>query len=125
MKQILSASKGRRLAEHRRLLNFLVTFTVVGAVAVGTVVAASAKSGGSEGRHVIPMQSTLVSVTTNSAGSGGPGDVVANLWSFTTSTGVAGHADISCQVFPNSESLCHAAFVFPNGQIEAMAAIPM
>jgi hypothetical protein len=121
----IRTGKGRRLLERRQLLILLLTFSVVGAVAAGTVAAASAKSGRSESRHAIHMQSTLVSVTTNSAGNGGPGDVMANLWSFTTSTGVAGHADISCQAFPNSESLCHASFVFPDGQIEAMAAIPM
>ena len=123
--QTIRPGTGRRLAEHRRLISLLATFALVGAVAAGTAVAASANSGGSESHHAIHMQSTVVSVTTNSAGNGGPGDVTANLWSFTTSTGVTGHADISCQVFPNSESLCHASFVFTNGQIEAMAAIPM
>jgi len=127
MMRITPPRQARGLAGHRRLVRLLVAIAaVIGAIVAGTTVAASANSGGSEGRHVIHMQTTLVSVTTNSAGNGGPGDVNANLWSFTTSSGVTGHADISCQVFPGSEQLCHASFVFPDGQIYAMtAATPM
>jgi hypothetical protein len=69
------------------------------------------------------LQTKLVSATTNAAGHGGAGDVVANLNSFKTSSGTTGHADITCRIFPNSEQECLASFVFPNGQIDASAAI--
>lgn len=91
----------------------------------GLAAGASASSGTESVGHTIHLRTTLVSATTNAAGLGGPGDVVANLNSFTTSTGVTGHADITCQIFPNSEQECMASFVFPDGQIDTQAAITL
>jgi hypothetical protein len=100
-----------------------VVFAMAGLAIGGIGAAASASTGNDHEVATITMQSRLVSSTTNSAGLGGPGDVLANLNVFTTSTGASGHADITCQIFPNSEQECVGSFVFPNGSIDASAAI--
>jgi hypothetical protein len=46
----------------------------------------------------------LVSATVNSAGNGGVGDVIANLFSVTTAYGQSGHADITCMNSPAPNS---------------------
>lgn len=97
---------------------------VLAAVSLIFAASAPANSSGRDNARTIHLHTVLVSSTVNSAGNGGPGDVVANLFSVTTSSGLTGHADISCTNFPNGEQLCHAAFVLPNGQIDAQAAIP-
>jgi hypothetical protein len=71
------------------------------------------------------MHTIIVSRAVNWGGDGGPGDVVASVFSVSTSSGQSGHADISCLIFSNEEQLCHAAFVLPDGQIDAQAAIPL
>jgi hypothetical protein len=94
-------------------------------VAGGIAIASASSSDGENGGHVITLRTTLVSATNNSAGLGGAGDVIANLNSFVTSKNVTGHADITCQIFPNSEQECTASFVFPEGMIDASAAITL
>ena len=103
----------------------LAATALVATIVTGTIAVASASTRNHDDGQTIRLRSTLVSATTNSAGQNGPGDVVALVFSFTTSRGTTGHADISCMIFPNDEQLCHAAFVFPNGQIDAQAAIPL
>src|SRR5438874_2013204 len=85
--------------------------------------ASSANAGGSGKVHRIHIVTTLTSAVTNSAGLGGPGDVVAQVFSFEVTPGVAGHIDASVQFVSSSEVLSHVAFVFPQGQIDAQAAI--
>jgi hypothetical protein len=84
---------------------------------------ASAKVHKNHKVHKIHIVTTLTSAATNSAGLGGPGDVVAQVFSFEVSPGVSGHLDASVQFVSSSEVLSHAAFVFPQGQIQAQAAI--
>jgi hypothetical protein len=97
-----------------------------GVAAIGLTIAASASaSTGQNPARVIHLHTVLVSATVNSAGNGGVGDVIANLFSVTTAYGQSGHADITCMNFPGAEQLCHAAFVLPDGQLDAQAAIPM
>jgi hypothetical protein len=93
------------------------------AIILAVAASASAKPGAGNGVRTIRLHTVVISATVNSAGNGGPGDVVAILFSVSTSTGESGHADISCTNFPNGEQLCHAAFVLPDGQIDAQAAI--
>jgi hypothetical protein len=112
-------------ASPRAAGKLLTAAAVVAAITVVTVAVASANTGDHENGRVIHLRSTLVSATVNSADQNGPGNVVANLFSFTTSTGTTGHADISCTLFPNAEQLCYASFVFPDGQIDAEAAISL
>jgi hypothetical protein len=95
------------------------------AAALGLAIAANASAGtGDDGPRVIHLHTVLVSSTVNPAGNGGVADVVAALFSVTTPSGQTGHADISCTNFPGGEQLCHAAFVLPDGQLDAQAAIP-
>lgn len=75
--------------------------------------------------NTIPIVTTLASTVTNSAGLGGPGDVVAQVFTFELSPGVTGHIDASVQLVSSAEQLSHVAFVFPHGQIEAQAAITL
>ena len=110
-------------AQHGRVSASSVAAVIALALVIATSGIAVTASAASHvrGHHVgrtIYLHSTFVSATVNSAGNGGAGDVVANLWDFTTRDGQTGHADISCTSFPNGETLCHAAFVFPKGQIE-------
>jgi hypothetical protein len=102
------------------LMTGAATVTIAGMISV-----ASATSVGHHDGRIIHLRTTVTSAPVNSAGNGGPGDVIARLFSFETSTGTVGHADISCTIFTNAEQLCHAAFVFPDGQIDAQAAIPL
>ncbi len=104
-----------------------VAAALAGAAALGLwgANAAASASGNGQGGQTILLRTTLVSATNNSAGLGGAGDVIANVNTFVTSTGVTGHADITCQTFPNSEQECVASFVFPNGMIDASAAIKL
>jgi hypothetical protein len=95
------------------------------AAALGQAIAANASAAtGDDGPKVIQLHTVLVSSTVNPAGNGGFADVVAALFSVTTPSGQTGHADISCTNFSGGEQLCHAAFVLPDGQLDAQAAIP-
>lgn len=120
----ICAGVGRVISQHS--VRWLSAVAVVIVTLVAVVFATSAASAGTPDRgRIIHLQTKLVSATTNPAGLGGPGDVIANLNAFTTSSGVVGHADITCQIFPNSEQECVASFVFPNGQIDTNAAITL
>jgi hypothetical protein len=114
-----------RPAKWRHTAARLVALATLLAVIVGPVMGASASSDHGHKGRTIHLHSTQVSSTVNSAGHGGPADVLANLFSFTTSEGVTGHAVISCTLFSAVEELCHATFVFPNGQIDAQAAVAL
>jgi hypothetical protein len=113
------------LLTRHRPWRIVAVVAVAASLLIGGITAASANSGNNGDVRTITLQTRLVSATNNSAGLGGPGDVIANLNSFITSTGVTGHADITCQIFPNSEQECVASFVFPNGMIDASAAITL
>jgi hypothetical protein len=84
----------------RRAVAIAATTAALG-VTLGIAATASANNGSDQ--RTIRMHTVLVSSTINSAGNGGPGDVVANLFSVTTSTEETGHVDISCTNLPNSE----------------------
>jgi hypothetical protein len=115
------ASTAKRVAIRRRMP---ILAGLAGAACLAfTATAASASADHAKRVQVIHVDSTLTSATLNSAGLGGPGDVAANLNVFSTSNGVTGHADITCQFFPNNERECTASFVFPDGQIDASAAL--
>jgi hypothetical protein len=128
MATIIPQQKRRNGAKSRRwpLRAIGVLAVVVGLAGAGVAVASASSTDGRDGGgRVITLRTTAVSATTNSAGLGGAGDVIANLNSFVTSRGVPGHADITCQIFPNSEQECTASFVFPDGMIDASAAITL
>lgn len=122
--QLTAPPTRRRVAIRVAASATLVAMLIAATVAVAAASTGAGSATRNKGR-TIHLRSVLVSATVNSAGQGGAGDVVANLFSFTTSTGVTGHADISCTIFPNAQELCHASFVFPTGQIDAQAAITL
>ena len=118
----------RIIEESRRRKRPRVLGILAGALALmagGVAITSASSSDGREGDQVITLRTTLVSATNNSVGLGGAGDVIANLNSFVTSRGMTGHADITCQIFPSSEEECTASVVFPNGMIDASAAITL
>lgn len=75
--------------------------------------------------HRIHLVTTLTSVAINPAGLGGPADVVAQVFAFSTPSGGTGHIDASTTLVSSSEQLSHVAFVLPDGQIDAQAAITL
>jgi hypothetical protein len=92
----------------------------------GSIAVASTTTSGSGPRaHKIHLVTTLTSTAVNSAGLGGPGDVIAQVFSFELAPGVTGHIDASVQLVSASEQLSHVAFVLPHGQIDAQAAITL
>lgn len=111
--------------KRRRSVRSLAAVAAAICIALGVTIAAasSARAGGSDKVHKIHIVTTLTSAVTNSAGLGGPGDVVAQVFLFEVSPGVTGHIDASVQFVSSSEVLSHVAFVFPQGQIDAQAAI--
>src|SRR5262245_40939070 len=116
------AGEQKSLYRSRRIMAIIAVliFLVLGAT---VAIASSANAGGSAKVHKIHIVTTLTSAATNSAGLGGPGDVVAQVFTFEVSPGVSGHVDASVQFVSSSEVLSHVAFVFPQGQIDAQAAI--
>jgi hypothetical protein len=118
----------RRRVRPRRAIRIVAALIgMVGLAFAGTVAIASASDGtGQHSRvHTIHIVTTLTSSATNSAGLGGPGDVVAQTFSFRLPTGASGHIDASVTLVSASEQLSHVAFVFPHGQIDAQAAITL
>lgn len=116
---------GTERVKQRRSGRIIAVVAAAICVALGVTIAAasSASAGGSAKVHKIHIVTTLTSAATNSAGLGGPGDVVAQVFSFKVSPGITGHVDASVTFVSTSEALAHAAFVFPQGQIDAQAAI--
>jgi hypothetical protein len=103
----------------------IAAITGIFVVSASAVALASTASGSAPRGHRIHIVTVLTSSATNSAGLGGPGDVVAQVFSFQLASGAAGHIDASVQLVSTSEQLSHVAFVFPRGQIDAQAAIAL
>ena len=119
----------RILAERvrlRRPVRVVIAILTGALVASATAVAVASTASSSAPRpHHIHIVTTLTSSATNSAGLGGPGDVIAQVFSFELASGAAGHIDASVQLVSSSEQLSHVAFVFPRGQIDAQAAVSL
>jgi hypothetical protein len=127
---VATAQHGDRNTVERVSGRHPVRFAVaaVAAVAIlsaGSVAVASTTSSNAPRAHRIHIVTTLTSTAVNSAGLGGPGDVIAQVFTFELSPGVPGHIDGSVQLVSTSEQLSHVAFVFPHGQIDAQAAITL
>jgi hypothetical protein len=103
----------------------MAAVTGIFVVSASAVAVASTASGSAPRGHRIHIVTVLASSATNSAGLGGPGDVVAQVFSFQLGGGAAGHVDASVQLVSTSEQLSHVAFVFPRGQIDAQAAVAL
>ena len=123
------SSTTRALDAYRRRVSAsatVVTALVLVIATSGIAVAASVAWHSPDRRagRTIYLHTTYVSSAVNSAGNGGAGDVVATVLHFTTRDGQSGHGAGSCTALPDGEDFCHAEFVFPNGTIDAMVAIP-
>ena len=94
-------------------------------LSAGAVSVASAHGSGHARVRTIHIVTTLTSAATNSAGLGGPGDVIAQVFTFEVSPGVTGHIDASSTIVSATEQLSHVAFVFSDGQIDAQAGITL
>jgi hypothetical protein len=76
------------------------------------------------GVQVLRLHSEVVAAANNSAGHGGPGDVLSLVVALKTPSGAkAGKELVSLQAFPGHQSLGHSAFILRGGQIDAMVAV--
>jgi hypothetical protein len=74
--------------------------------------------------QVLRLHADFVTAANNSAGHGGPGDVLAALFDIRTPSGAkAGTESVSLVAIPGHQSLGHSAFVLNGGQIDAMGAV--
>jgi hypothetical protein len=118
-----SVRQGARRARPLWLLAFVV-FAACALVA-GTVSISSAGASKHIRVRTIHIVTTLASSSVNAAGLGGPGDVLAQVFTFEVTPGVTGHIDASSTIVSATEQLSHVAFVFPDGQIDAQAGITL
>ncbi len=117
-------SEGRKSRRRARWVLFAALLSAL-VLSAGAVSAASANGSGPARVRTIHIVTTLTSAATNSAGLGGPGDVIAQVFTFEVSPGVTGHIDASSTIVSATEQLSHVAFVFPDGQIDAQAGITL
>ena len=75
--------------------------------------------------QVLRLHADFVTAANNSAGHGGPGDVLAALFAIRTPSGAkAGKESVSLVAIPGHQSLGHSTFVLKSGQIDAMGNVP-
>jgi hypothetical protein len=88
-----------------------------------------AAPGASQGRgnhRTLRLHTVLAARTVNDAGRGGAGNVVALLFDLQTTAGnEAGQGYISCTIVTPDVQVCYAGFVLADGQINALASIPI
>jgi hypothetical protein len=123
-----SERQGPRISRRRVAQLTAVLAAVVGLLALAAGVGAGSSASqrqDSPRRHEIHIVTTQVSVALNSAGLGGPGDVRAQLFTFPLPDGQSGHIATSTTQDTTAEQLSHVAFVFPDGQVDAQAAIAL
>jgi hypothetical protein len=74
--------------------------------------------------QVLRLHADFVSAANNSAGHGGPGDVLAALFAIRTPSGAnAGKEAVSLLAVPGHQQLAHSVFVLKGGQINAMVTV--
>jgi hypothetical protein len=74
--------------------------------------------------QVLRLHADFVTAANNSAGHGGPGDVLAALFAIRTPGGAkAGTESVSLVAIPGHQSLAHSTFVLQGGQIDAMGSV--
>jgi len=75
--------------------------------------------------QVLRLHADFVTAANNSAGHGGPGDVLAALFAIRTPSGAkAGKESVSLVAIPGHQSLGYSTFVLRGGQIDAMGNVP-
>jgi hypothetical protein len=92
--------------------------------AAGAAFASSSAPRATGGAQVLRLHADFVAAANNSAGHGGPGDVLAALFAIRTPSGArAGKESVSLVAIPRHQQLAHATFVLKGGQIDAMGSV--
>jgi hypothetical protein len=74
--------------------------------------------------QVLRLHADFVTAANNSAGHGGPGDVLAALFAIRARSGArAGKESVSLVAIPGHQQLAHSTFRLNGGQIDAMGSV--
>jgi hypothetical protein len=92
--------------------------------AAGAAFASSSTPQAHDIGQVLRLHADFVSAANNSAGHGGPGDVLAARFSIRTPGGAkAGTESVSLLSIPGHQTLAYSAFALNGGQIDAMVTV--
>jgi hypothetical protein len=92
--------------------------------AAGAAFASSPTPQAHDNVQVLRLHADFVSAANNSAGHGGPGDVLAARFSIRTPSGAkAGTESVSLLSIPGHQTLAYSAFALNGGQIDAMGTV--
>jgi hypothetical protein len=92
--------------------------------AAGAAFASSSTPQANDNVQVLRLHADFVAAADNSAGHGGPGDVLAALFNIRTRGGAhAGTESVSLLSIPGHQTLGHSAFALKGGQIDAMGTL--
>jgi hypothetical protein len=92
--------------------------------AAGAAFASSSAPQANKGVQVLRLRADFVAAADNSAGHGGPGDVLAARFAIRTPSGArAGMESVSVLAIPGHQQLAHSVFVLKGGQIDAMVSV--
>jgi hypothetical protein len=92
--------------------------------AAGAAFASSSAPATHDSVQVLHLRAFFVSAANNSAGHGGPGDVLAARFAIRTPSGAkAGKESVSLVAIPGHQQLAHSVFVLKGGQIDAMVSV--
>jgi len=93
--------------------------------AAGAAFASSSAPQANDNVRILRLHADFVTAANNSAGHGGPGDVLAALFNIRTPGGAkAGTESVSLLSIPGHQTLGHSAFALNGGQIDAMGNVP-
>ncbi len=92
--------------------------------AAGAAFASSAAPQANNGVQVLRLRANFVAAADNSAGHGGPGDLLAARFAIRTPSGAkAGMESVSLMAIPGHQQLAYSVFVLKGGQIDAMGSV--
>jgi hypothetical protein len=92
--------------------------------AAGAAFASSSTPRANNGVQVLRLRADFVAAADNSAGHGGPGDVLAARFAIRTPSGArAGMESVSLTAIPGHQQLAYSVFVLKGGQIDAMVSV--
>ena len=92
--------------------------------AAGAAFASSSAPATHDSGQVLHLRAFFVSAANNSAGHGGPGDVLAARFAIRTPSGArAGKESLSLMAIPGHQQLAYSVFVLRGGQIDAMVSV--
>jgi hypothetical protein len=100
---------------------------ITGLATLGAAGAAFASPSGPQannGMQVLRLRADFVAAADNSAGHGGPGDILAARFAIRTPSGArAGMESVSLTAIPGHQQLAYSVFVLKGGQIDAMVSV--